>query len=168
MAPEEKAALDWRADVVSRSRTSRVERLDGGSTGYQRPRTASCVTTGVLVGERRREVRQPFRRARLRADHRRPEDVGQPARAHYQVFVCGRTSVTLTRTRASTATQPSGATITRVEVELGDLGQVLTERGEPVEDVDDGIGVGRGLAAVAAHERARLPVEHELLARRRP
>src|SRR5215213_10009125 len=50
----------------------------------------------------------------------------------------------------------------RVEIELGDLRQVVAELREAEDGVDDGLRVGRGLAAVAGDELRGLAGEHEL------
>ena len=65
---------------------------------------------------------------------------------------CSRAS---TRTRASTATQPVGAGDDRVQVELGDLGQVVREPAEPEEQVDERARVGGRRAAEAARRAGR-------------
>ena len=62
-----------------------------------------------------------------------------------------------TRTRASTATQPSGSGEHRVQVELGDLGQVLGEPGEPMEEVGERRRVGGGAPRKPRTSRPALP-----------
>ena len=99
------------AGSTVRRRGRGVERLDVG------PRVPPAVRDQVrdhrvLLIERRREVPDAPDPLSLRADEGRPKEVGEEARPRHQVLVCWRTSGTVTRTRASTATQPSGATST--------------------------------------------------------
>ena len=56
----------------------------------------------------------------------------------------------------------------RVEVELGDLGQLLAEQREPQHEVDERGGVGGRRAPEPGDEPARLAAGDELVARRRP
>src|SRR5215207_4109644 len=50
----------------------------------------------------------------------------------------------------------------RVQVQLGDLGQILGEAGKPVEKADEGSHVGRRCSAEAAHKTSGLASENEL------
>src|SRR3954452_15865165 len=51
----------------------------------------------------------------------------------------------------------------RIEVEFGDLGHVLGQSCEPVDEIEQRSGVGRWSAAEAAHEPTGLAAEDELL-----
>ena len=165
---EEETVPDGGRGLDGAQARPRVERLDVG------PRVPPAVRDQVrdhrvLLIERRREVPDAPDPLSLRADEGRPKEVGEEARPRrHQVLVCWRTSGTVTRTRASTATQPSGATSTGFRSSSATSGRSSPSARESVQEVDHGIGVGGWLAAVAANERARLAVEHELVARRRP
>ena len=81
----------------------------------------------------------------------------------YQLFASVRSCGRATRMRASTTTAPSGRPIDGIEVELGELGEVVGELREPEEDVREGGRVGGGSAAEARDEPARLPRTDELV-----
>ena len=59
------------------------------------------------------------------------------------------------RTRASTATQHAREAEHRVQVELGDLGEVEREPGQAVQHVGERLGIGGGRAAEAARPAGR-------------
>ena len=75
----------------------------------------------------------------------------------YQLLASVRSCGRATRMRASTTTARSGRPMHRVEVELRELGEVVGELREPVEDVGERGGVGRRRAAEARDELPALP-----------
>ena len=68
-----------------------------------------------------------------------------------------------TRTRASTATHPSGPARIGLRSSSATSGSVVAEAREPVEEVDERRGVGGGLPRNPAHEPPGLAAGDELL-----
>ena len=81
----------------------------------------------------------------------------------YQLFVRATASGRRTRMRASTATQPVGQREHRVQVELGDSGEVLAEAREAQEEVDERGPSAAGAPRKPGDEAAGLAVVDELL-----